>query len=128
MSSEYSNKVAFAESQTRGRKIALAIGDHLWHKSAVPTFIERFVLTIFAAVVVALIANRMGFDTTQRITGALTLIFAAYFLAHTLHKLPPEVPPLPPRAQEETLPTNRPQILITRWGRLNRTRQLGQRT
>jgi hypothetical protein len=118
MSSEYSNKVAFAESQTRGRKIALAIGDHLWHKSAVPTFIERFVLTIFAAVVVALIANPMGFDTTQRITGALTLIFAAYFLAHTLHKLPPEVPPLPPRAQEETLPTNRPQILITRWGQI----------
>lgn len=61
----------------------------------------------------------MGFDTTQRITGALTLIFAAYFVAHTLHQWSVPVPaPAQPIAQVEALPANRPQLLIAKWGQI----------
>jgi hypothetical protein len=53
----------------------------------VPIFLERFILPVFAAVVVLLaLTNPMKFDTTQRITGVLALLFAAYFVAHTAHK------------------------------------------
>ena len=52
-----------------------------------PIFLERFVLPVFVAAIVLLaLTNPMGFDTTQRITGALALCFAAYFVAHTVHK------------------------------------------
>ena len=103
------------------RRIALAIAESVWHKSAVPIFIERFVLPLFAAAVILLaLSNPMGFDTTQRITGALALIFAAYFVAHTLHKWSVQVvPPPPPKAEVETLPANRPQLLIVRWGQID---------
>lgn len=30
----------------------------------------------------------MGFDTTQRVTGGLTIIFAAFFVAHTVYRTP----------------------------------------
>jgi|ERR1039458_4482780 hypothetical protein len=97
MSSEYLNKVAFAEPKTSGRKIALAIADCLWHKSSVPLFIERFVLPLFATAVILLaLSNPMGFDIQQRVSGALALICAAYFLAHTIHKRSLPVPPQPP--------------------------------
>jgi hypothetical protein len=53
----------------------------------VPVFLEKFVLPLFAATVVLLAwTNPMGFDTTQRVTGALALIFAAYFVGHTVYK------------------------------------------
>jgi len=55
----------------------------------VPTFLEKFVLPLFTATVILLVwTNPMGFDTTQRITGAAAIIFAAFFVAHTLHKKP----------------------------------------
>jgi hypothetical protein len=55
----------------------------------VPIFIERFVLPVFAAVVVLLaITNPMGFDKIQRVTGSMILILAAFFLAHTIYKPP----------------------------------------
>jgi hypothetical protein len=103
------------------RRIALAIVESVWHKSAVPIFIERFLLPLFAAAVILLaLSNPMGFDTTQRITGALALIFAAYFVAHTLHKWPARVaPPPPPKVEVEALPPNRPQLLIVKWGQID---------
>jgi hypothetical protein len=65
----------------------LAAGRYLWHKTAVPVFLERFVLPVFAAAVILMaITNPMGFDITQRATGGLAVIFAAYFVAHSVYK------------------------------------------
>lgn len=62
-----------------------------------PVFLERFVLPLFAAGVVLLaLSNPMGFDTTQRVTGALALILAAYFVGHTIHKSSSKSPAGPP--------------------------------
>src|ERR1700691_4297975 len=74
----------------------LAFAHNLWHKSAVPVFLERFILPAFAAcVVVIALTNPMGFDLTQRITGTAALILAAYFVAHTIYKHPGKTPPAP---------------------------------
>lgn len=65
----------------------LDFGCNVWHNTAVPIFVERFILPLFVAVVVLLaITNPMGFDKTQRIVGSAVLILAAYWLAHTVHK------------------------------------------
>jgi len=58
----------------------------VWHKTSVPVFFEKFLLPAFAAIVVLVaITNPMGFDWQQRVSGALAVIFLAYFAAHTLH-------------------------------------------
>ncbi len=63
----------------------------IWHKTSVPVFLEKFVLPLFATSVVLLAwSNPMGFDTTQRVTGAVTLVFAAYFVGHTVYKGAPK--------------------------------------
>jgi len=72
---------------SNGRKVALAFLGFLWHKTAVPIFLERFILPLFAASVVILaITNPMKFDAAQRVTGTLALIFAAYFIGHTVYE------------------------------------------
>jgi hypothetical protein len=102
----------------------LAIADRLWHKSQVPIFIERFVLPVFVALVIALaVTNPMGLDIQQRVSGALGLICLAYFLGHTIHKqksLPSPAPPvqLPPSSALE-LPATRPQLVIVKWGQID---------
>lgn len=63
-----------------------------------PVFLEQFLLPVFVALVVALLAgtNPMGFDWTQRISGGLAIIFAAFFISYTLHKQKtPEPSPAP---------------------------------
>lgn len=51
-------------------------------------FLEKFVLSLFAGVVLLLaLTNPMRFDWTQRITGAVGLLFLAYFAAHTVQVL-----------------------------------------
>jgi hypothetical protein len=55
----------------------------------VPIFLERFLLPLLAGVVILIaVTNPMGFDLTQRITGAVALLCAAYFIAHTVYKKP----------------------------------------
>lgn len=62
-----------------------------------PIFLERFVLPLFAGAVILLaIANPMKFDMVQRVTGTLALIFAAYFVAHTVYKGNHPAPPPQP--------------------------------
>ena len=52
-----------------------------------PVFLERFLLPVTAAVTVMVVfTNPMGFDWQQRMSGGLVLLFAAYFIGHTLHK------------------------------------------
>ena len=52
-----------------------------------PVFLERFVLTIFAAVFVTFIlVNPVEFDWTQRITLGVAIVALAYFVGHTIQK------------------------------------------
>ena len=55
--------------------------------NAMTLFLERFLLPLFVAgVIVVAITNPMGLDKTQRIVGAIILVLAAYFVAHTVYK------------------------------------------
>jgi hypothetical protein len=68
-----------------GNRIALATV--IWHKTAVPIFIERFILPAFAALVILLaVTNPMGLDKTQRILGSFVVIAMAYLCAHSIYK------------------------------------------
>ena len=78
-----------------GNSIALA--NIIWHKTAVPIFIERFILPAFAALVIILaVTNPLGLDKTQRILGSFVVIAMAYLFAHSIYKKPLPPPPLPP--------------------------------
>lgn len=107
---------------SRLRKIARQAAYYLWYKTAVPIFIERYLLPLLAtATFVLIILNPMKFDRTQQVTLAVAVITFAYFLAHTLHKYnqearkseqksasaqPSESPPAPvPSSQVHVLPT-----------------------
>lgn len=84
-------------------RFALALGRRVWHKTAVPIFLERFILPLFVIVVFALaVTNPMGFDKTQRIIGVLVLVLLAFLVAYTIHKKPK-----PPR---KIYPTRNAQI------------------
>ncbi len=52
----------------------------LWHKTAVPIFIERYLFTILAAFVAGglVLANPMGLDTTQRTILVIITQVASY--------------------------------------------------
>lgn len=59
----------------------------LWHNSDVPVFLERFMLPLFVAIIVIVaVTNPMGFDRTQRVTGAIAIVFMAYFVGYTVHR------------------------------------------
>jgi hypothetical protein len=60
---------------------------YLWYNSPVPIFVERFALTVCAALVVALLAtDPFKFDWWQRASLALAITAFALFIAATLHK------------------------------------------
>jgi hypothetical protein len=62
----------------------------------VPIFLEKFILPLLVVLVAALaITNPMKFDVVQRITGALAIIFIAYFASHTLQVRNPSQGPSP---------------------------------
>lgn len=59
----------------------------LWHKTTVPIFIERFLLAVFAGVLLSVVFfNVMGMDVIQRTTLGIAVVFFAGFVAQTLHK------------------------------------------
>jgi hypothetical protein len=69
------------------QKWLLEFNNHLWHKSYVPIYIERFLLPILATIAVSvIILNPIGMDTTQKVTLSATVLLFAFFLAYTLHK------------------------------------------
>jgi hypothetical protein len=71
------------------RDRAVEFASLLWHNSAVPVFLERFILPLCAGTVILLaLTNPMKFDATQRVTGTAALLFVAYFVAHTVYKKP----------------------------------------
>lgn len=50
-------------------------------------FFEKILAPLVVAVVVLIFTNPMRFDWPQRITAALAILFACYFIAHTLERL-----------------------------------------
>jgi hypothetical protein len=59
----------------------------MWYKTPVSIFVERFVLTVCAALVVTLLAtNPFKFDWWQRASLALAITSLALFFAVTVHK------------------------------------------
>ncbi len=65
----------------------LAFPELVWHISAVPIWLERYLLPVCAAASIGIIVlNPMNFDWTQRITLGVAIVAVSYFAAHTLHK------------------------------------------
>lgn len=61
--------------------------ERAWTASSMPVFLEKIILPLCVVIVGFLVfTNPMGFDWTQRITGSIAIVFAAYFVAHSLHK------------------------------------------
>ena len=68
------------------RDVILAFLRWLWQETAVPVFLERYVLAVLGALTILIsVTNPMNFDPTQRITGCLAILFVAYFIGHTIH-------------------------------------------
>jgi hypothetical protein len=83
----------------------------------VPLFLERFVLTVLAAVLIGVILlNPFKLDWRQRVSLAVAVVAFAYFVGHTVHKMnrapsqftaPPESTQGKPRP-EEAVPKSAP--------------------
>ena len=70
-----------------------SLGYRIWHESAVPVFLERFVLTVLAAVVVTIIMlNPFKFDWDQQAALFIAVAAFAYFVATTVHRTKPLEP------------------------------------
>jgi len=64
-----------------------AIARFLWYKTAVPVFIERYLLGLLgSATLLVLVVNPMNFDWIQRITLGVAILALAAFFAQTLHR------------------------------------------
>jgi hypothetical protein len=58
----------------------------IWWETDVPVWVEKVVLPVLAAALMALIfVNPMKFDWPQRISLFIALLAFSYFLSHTLH-------------------------------------------
>jgi hypothetical protein len=61
-----------------------------WYESVVPTFLERFLLSVCAAAFLGFVINNgMGLDFHQRLGLGIALVGVAYFLSHTAYKSKP---------------------------------------
>ena len=59
----------------------------MWHNTPVQLFLERYLLPACAAATVTLLlVNPMKFDWTQRVTLGLSILFFAWFTAHTVSR------------------------------------------
>jgi hypothetical protein len=83
--------------------------ERYWYAYFVPVFLELYLLPVTAALtVIVIVTNPMGFDWRQRITGGAALVFASYFVAHTVHKTAKAPDPPPPKNIERTAETPAP--------------------
>jgi hypothetical protein len=65
--------------------------ERIWYESYVPVFLEKFVLPVLAASVIAVIAiNPFKWDWWQRTSLFLGVLFLAYFVAYTVYKSVPK--------------------------------------
>lgn len=64
----------------------IVLSNRIWHKSAMLTFLEKFVLTILAALFVLVITNPMHLGLGLRVGVALGIVIAAYFCGRAIHK------------------------------------------
>src|ERR1051326_2169401 len=78
-----------------------SLGERIWYGTAVPIFLERYLLPMVAALtVLVVVTNPMSLDLNQRITGGAVVVLVAYFVSHTAYKMnqPAKSPP-----KDETL-------------------------
>src|ERR1043166_8915980 len=81
----------------------LAAWLYLWHKTYVPTFIERFLLPVLVIIAAAvIITNPMQMDRQQRISLGIAILAFAYFVGHSLyaHQTQPKPQDLKMRASK----------------------------
>jgi len=77
--------------------------ERAWVASSMPVFLEKIILPLCVVIVGFLVfTNPMGFDWAQRITGSFAIIFAAYFVAYSLHRAE-NVTPAPAEAAKVTV-------------------------
>ena len=58
----------------------------IWWETEVPVFLEKVVLPVLAAALMALMfVNPMKFDWLQRVSLFIAIVAFAYFLSHSLH-------------------------------------------
>jgi hypothetical protein len=61
--------------------------ERVWYDTAVPVFLERFVLPLLATTLIGVIViNPLKFDGTQQVTLAIAIVALAFFVGHTVHK------------------------------------------
>ena len=74
-------------------------------------FAEKVPLAAIVPLCVLLVANPMKFDLQQQVSGAVCLLAAGYFIAHTLEKrAAPEAPAsISQPAQDTNIPAPAPQ-------------------
>src|ERR1051326_5747538 len=73
-----------------------SLGERIWYGTAVPIFLERYLLPMVAALtVLVVVTNPMSLDLNQRITGGAVLVLGAHFVSHTAYKMsrPAKRPP-----------------------------------
>lgn len=58
----------------------------MWHKSVVTTFLEKFVLSILAALFLLVITNPMHLEVWPRAAAGLGILLGAYLCARAIHK------------------------------------------
>jgi hypothetical protein len=83
----------------------VSLGTKVWYEVIVPIFLERFLLYLCAAAFLALVlVNGMGLNIHQRIGLGVTLVGAAYFLAHTVERIKDQAPANPLAAKAPVKP------------------------
>jgi uncharacterized membrane protein len=64
-----------------------SLAERIWYDSAVPVFLERFILPALATVLIGVILlNPLKFDWQQQISLAIAVVALAYFVGHTVHR------------------------------------------
>jgi len=91
----------------RLRTSRLDASKRIWHKIAVTIFVERFVLTVLAALFLLIITNPMHFAVSPRVTGGLAIVVAAYFCGRAIRK-----PAVPSQVQQLSKPTVLPSSAV----------------
>lgn len=65
----------------------LAFAHKIWHKTAVPIWVERFMLTVLAGAFLGIVLwNTMKLDTSERVCLGIIMVGLSYLVAHEIHK------------------------------------------
>jgi hypothetical protein len=97
--------------------------EKIWYEPYLPIFLEKFVLPILAAVVVAVILiNPLKWDWQQRGSLFIAVLSLAYFFAYSLHKSTPNPAgetPVAPMIKQDSQDSNCSNVIAGRDATLN---------